>query len=132
MFTVNSPTRQVALWACTLLCASSALNAQTTGVITGIVTDPSGSSVPDAEVAVRNTETGVTKTWHTNGSGIYTAYALPVGKYNLEVTAAGFKKASKTDIQLNVADQLAVNFSLQVGNVSETVEVTGATPTVDT
>ena len=132
MSIVDSLTRRVTLWACALLCASSALHAQTTGVITGTVTDPSGSSVPGAEVAVRNTETGETKTFHTNGSGIYAAYALPVGKYNLEVTATGFKKASKTDIQLNVADQLAVNFALQVGNVSETVEVTGATPTVDT
>src|SRR5271163_513170 len=111
MFTIDSLTRQVTLWACALLCASSALNAQTTGVITGTVTDPSRSNVPGAEVSVRNTDTGETKTGHTNGSGIYAAYALPGGKYTLEVTATGFKKASKSDIQLNVADQLAVNFT---------------------
>ncbi len=55
-----------------------------------------------------------------------------MGKYDVSVSAQGFKKASKTDIQVNVADQLAINFGLQIGNVSETVEVTGANPTVNT
>ncbi|HEX4168095.1 MAG TPA: carboxypeptidase regulatory-like domain-containing protein [Bryobacteraceae bacterium] len=127
----DSKVRKFSLLAFALVVAS-AVQAQTTGVITGIVSDPSGSSIPGAQVAVHNTGTGETRILQTNGSGLYAAYALPVGKYNVEVSAPGFKKAKKTDIQLNVADQLAINFALEVGNVSETVEVTGATPTVDT
>lgn len=117
------------------LFASSALvtlHAQTSGVITGTVTDPSGSDIPNAQVTVHNNGTGESRTLPTNGSGVYAAYALPVGKYDVQVSAQGFKKTTKSGIDLNVGDKLAVNFQLEVGNVSETVEVTGATPAVDT
>ena len=115
-----------------LLSSAHFLSAQTTGVITGTVSDPSGAVVPNAAVVVKSTGTGEERRFETNSSGIYAAYALPVGRYDITVTAAGFKKAAHSDIQLNVADQLAVNFSLQVGAASETVEVSGATPTVQT
>ena len=113
---------------CTAIC----LSAQTTGLITGTVTDPTGSNVPNAQVVIRNAGTGEIRAVETNSSGTYGAYALAVGQYDINVTAPGFKKTAKTGIQVNVADKLAINFALEVGNVSETVEVTGATPTVDT
>jgi hypothetical protein len=115
-----------------LFFASQFLHAQTTGVITGTVTDPSGAVIPNAAVTVRNTGTGEDRKFDTNGSGLYAAFALPVGRYEISVAAAGFKKTTRPDIQLNVADQLAVNFTLQVGTEAETIEVTGATPTVQT
>jgi hypothetical protein len=115
-----------------LLSASHLLNAQTTGVITGTVTDPSGALVPNAAVTVRNVGTGEERKFQTNDSGLYAAFALPVGRYDISVAAPGFKKTARPDIQLNVADQIAVNFSLQVGTEAETIEVTGATPTVQT
>lgn len=132
MYLLDSPVRKLFILSFLTLLAGVALQAQTTGVITGTVTDPSGSNVPTAQVVVRNTATGETRTVQTNSRGVYAAYALAIGRYNVEVSAPGFKKVAKTDIQLNVADQLAINFSLQVGSVSETVEVTGATPTVNT
>ena len=92
-----------------LLSSAHFLNAQTTGVITGTVSDPSGAVVPNAAVVVKSTGTGEERRFETNSSGIYAAYALPVGQYDITVTAAGFKKAAHSDIQLNVADQLAVD-----------------------
>lgn len=115
-----------------LLSAASFVSAQTTGVITGTVSDPSGAVVPAATVTVRNTETGEERNVQTNSSGVYAAFALPVGRYDITATATGFKKASRAGIQLNVADKLAVNFTLSVGTQAETVEVSGATPTVQT
>lgn len=114
------------------LIAPGKVQAQTSGLITGMVTDPSGSVIPNAEVTVRNALTSAIRTLTTNADGIYVAYSLPVGEYEVEVAAPGFKKVSKKEIQVNIADKLAINFALQVGNVTETVEVTGATPTVNT
>ncbi|MGH9628123.1 MAG: carboxypeptidase-like regulatory domain-containing protein, partial [Bryobacteraceae bacterium] len=85
------------------------LDAQTTGVITGTVTDGSGATVPNARVLVRNTGTGEVRNLATNDSGVYVAYSLPVGVYEVEVSANGFKKASRGSIQLSVADRLGIN-----------------------
>jgi hypothetical protein len=106
--------------------------AQTTGTLTGTVTDASGAVIPNAKVTVRNVATGELRNLSTNNSGLYAAYSLPIGRYDVAVSASGFKKTTRTAIQLNVADQLAINFSLEVGNVADTVEVVGSTPTVDT
>jgi hypothetical protein len=95
--------------------------------------DSSGGVVPNAKVAITNTGTGViARTLETNTSGIYTAEALPVGNYMVTVEATGFEKAVQSNITLNVADRLGINFTLKVGAVTQTVEVTGAPPLVST
>ena len=114
------------------LCAAVSAGAQTTGVITGTVTDPTGAVAPGATVIVRSFTTGAERKLQTNSSGIYNAYSLPVGQYEIEVTLAGFKKSTHSGIQLNVADQLPINFTLQVGNATESVEVVASTPDVQT
>jgi len=114
------------------LCTAVSIDGQTTGVITGTVTDPTGAIVPAATVIVRSVTTGAERKLETNSSGIYTAYSLPVGQYEIEVSLAGFKKSTHSGIQLNVADQLAINFMLQVGNAAESVEVVASTPDVQT
>jgi hypothetical protein len=106
--------------------------AQTTGVITGTITDTTTAVIPNAKVVVRNLGTGEERAVQTNTSGFYVAYSLPVGTYEVEATAAGFKKTSRTNIQLNVADRLAINLSLAIGDVSESVAVTGEAPVVET
>jgi hypothetical protein len=88
--------------------------------------------VPAATVIVRSVTTGAERKLETNSSGIYTAYSLPVGQYEIEVSLAGFKKSTRSGIQLNVADQLAINFTLQVGNAAESVEVVASTPDIQT
>lgn len=114
-----------------LLVALSA-HAQTTGVITGTVTDSTGAVVPGAKVIVRSAATGAERKLETNGSGIYNAYSLSVGQYEVEVTSAGFKKSARSAIQVNVADQLAINFALEVGDASQSVDVVATTPDVQT
>lgn len=71
-----------------------AQNAVSTGAITGIVTDSVGAVVPDVQVELTNTETGIKLTGRTNATGLYSYPTLSVGIYSLRFTAAGFKRGS--------------------------------------
>src|SRR5450432_151805 len=93
------------------------------GSISGVVTDPTGSIVPDATVQMMETEKGTAHTQSTNAEGRYTFNNLPTGPYRLEVQAKGFKNYSQTGIVLQVAENLTQNIPLQVGALTETVEV---------
>jgi outer membrane receptor protein involved in Fe transport len=105
----------------------------TTATIVGTVTDPGGSVVPSAQVTARNADTGLTRTVASNDEGSYRIEFLPVGKYSVEVTLAGFKKALVSDIVLQVNDTARVDVALNVGQVSETVTISDmATPAVNT
>lgn len=106
---------------------------QVVGAITGIVSDSSGAVIPNARVTITNTGTGVVaRTLETNASGIYTAEGLPVGSYIVAVEASGFQRAIQSNVSLNVADRLGINFSLKIGAVTQTIEVTGAPSLVST
>jgi len=116
-----------------LVCTPVVSRGQVVGAITGIVTDSSGAVIPNAKVTITNTGTGVeARTLETNASGIYTAEGLPVGTYMVAVEATGFQRSVQSNITLNVADRLGINFSLKVGAVTQTIEVTGAPPLVST
>jgi len=105
----------------------------TTATIVGTVTDPSGSIVPGATVTARNLDNGLTRTVTSSDTGAYRLEFLPVGKYAVEVTYTGFKKAYISDIVLQVNDTSRVDISLTVGQVSETVTISEmATPAVNT
>jgi hypothetical protein len=105
----------------------------TTATIVGTVSDPSGSTVPGAQVTARNVDTGLTRSVTSGDSGTYRLEFLPVGKYDIEVTYAGFKKALLSGIVLQVNDTSRVDVSLAVGQVNETVTVAdSATPEVNT
>jgi hypothetical protein len=121
----------LAIWIFAMI-LSMVSSAQTTGSITGRITDPSGNVVAGAAVTVTSTGTNVAHLIETNSSGIYEVYDLLVGTYNISVTARGFKSEVKSGVQLNVGDKLAVNFQVTVGNVTETINVTDATPMVNT
>ncbi len=107
------------------VCLSVPLLAQRAdrGIITGIVTDPSGSSVAGAEVKVRNEETGVETALVSNGSGAYTTPPLVLGTYSVTVDHTGFKKAVKTGIELQGAGTIRQDVTLALGAVTESVEV---------
>ena len=107
-------------------------NAQNLGSIVGLVTDSSGAVIPGAKVKVIQQETGVSRELETDETGAYLAPALNVGTYTIEVTAEGFKAYRQTDIVLNVRDQLRVNVQLELGQVSETVEVVGEVVSLQT
>jgi hypothetical protein len=94
------------------------------GTIEGSVLDPSGAAVANAKVTVTNTDRNQTAREITTGpSGTYSAPQIPAGHYALNVEAAGFKTATRKDIVLNVKDDIKVNVYLEVGAVSETVNV---------
>ncbi len=104
----------------------------TTGSILGTVTDSSGAVVPGATVTVANMDTNISSSFLTNGSGDYVATLLPIGRYSVAVETRGFKKSISTDIQVNVEDRLRLDFTLQVGNIIDTVEVQSAAPLLQT
>jgi len=100
--------------------------AQNTGSITGTVTDPSGAAVAGATVVVANAEHGITRESTSNSAGEYSQTALPQGKYDVVVTASGFKKFQAKGVVLDVAQKARVDVALQVGAATTEVIVEGS------
>ncbi len=92
--------------------------------LTGRVTDPTGSAIAKANVTARDLDRGTTWPTTTNDDGIYTFPRIPNGKYTLKVEAQGFKTFSHPGIELEINQHGRVDVILQLGSVSETVEVT--------
>src|SRR5438874_7693355 len=112
--------------------ASAALAQTTTGAITGTVIDPSGAAVPNVKVTALNTATNIANTTQTNDSGLYNFPFLPIGTYTLTVEGAGFKKSVIGPFQLEVNQIARVDPKMEVGAISESVEVTGIAPVLQT
>jgi hypothetical protein len=93
------------------------------GNITGRVTDQSGAVVPGAQVTVTQTEMNFETVTRANEEGLYRAVQLRPGPYRITVVAQGFKKLVREDVELRMGQTLAVNASLEVGAVAESVEV---------
>ena len=94
------------------------------GSIGGAVLDPSGLAVPNARVTVTNTDRNLVMRQVVTGiEGAYSVPLIPVGIYALKAEAAGFKTQNRAGIVLNVNDSLRINFAMEVGAVTETVEV---------
>jgi carboxypeptidase family protein len=108
-----------------ILCLSSLLLAQRSdrGIITGLVTDQTGSSVSGATVNVRNEGTGVETALITNDGGAYTTPPLILGSYSVTVERSGFKTSVNSGILLQGAETIRKDVALAVGSVSESVEV---------
>jgi len=106
----------------------AAVGQVTTATIVGTVSDPSGSTVPGAQITARNVETGLSRTVTSGDAGTYRIEFLPVGKYDVEVTYSGFKKALLSGIVLQVNETSRVDVSLAVGQVNETVTIADSAP----
>jgi hypothetical protein len=106
--------------------------AQTTATLVGDIFDPSGNSIPNASVTVRNDGTGYARTVETNAVGQYRITPLNPGTYNIEVKAQGFKSQVRTGVTLQVSAVLEVDFTMAIGAVTETIEVVGAAPLLQT
>ena len=104
----------------------------TTGTITGKVSDPTGAMIPSANLTVKNTATGVSRTTVTGANGRYELPNLPVGNYDVSASVTGFQTRIRSGIELTVGRNAVVDFALQVGEVTQTVTVTGEAPLIET
>ena len=116
---------------CCFLFTLPVLAQKITGDISGTVTDNSGAVVKDAKIVAVNTATGETRSAMSSDAGFYRILELPPGNYKVTITAQGFKTTTR-DAQVALALVTTSDFQLQVGQVSETVEVEDVAPLVDT
>ena len=110
----------------------TAAMAQSTGTIQGTVTDPSNAAVAGAKVTVRSQTTGAERSTQTDAAGAFLVPGLLPGVYRIEVSASGFETSAIKDLKVNVATTVTEKLILRVGAVTETVEVAGGAPLVDT
>ena len=103
-----------------------------TGGIAGTVRNANGEVIPNAEVTITQTQTGRVVTLTTNGEGSYVSPPLGVGEYRVEAKVEGFRRAVRPGIVLQIQQVLQVDFTLEVGAVSETIEVTTEAPILET
>jgi Carboxypeptidase regulatory-like domain len=108
-----------------VLLSSSAWSQGIFATLTGVVTDPSQSVVPNAKVTLRDVGSGSIRETVTNSDGYYTFASVPVGTYSLTVEVPGFKTHKEEAIRLGGGDHRNVNVALAVGSASESVEVSG-------
>ncbi|MDE0102841.1 MAG: carboxypeptidase regulatory-like domain-containing protein [Bryobacterales bacterium] len=109
-----------------------ALAQQSTGTISGVVTDQQGAVIPGAQVSVLHTSTNTEFSTSSNESGLYVAPGMAVGEYEVTVEADGFRRSVRSGITLQVGQNAAVDVTLEIGQVTEVVEVIGQAPLVDT
>lgn len=112
-------------------CASAAAQSSTQS-IQGLVTDASGAVVAEAVVTAVNRDTGVASRILTNQTGNYSFPLLPVGNYDLRVERPGFKTDTVSNLRLETAAQIRQDFRLELGSVTETVQVSAAAVLLNT
>jgi hypothetical protein len=116
----------LALFTAVLMCAQSG-----SSVLSGNVKDASGAPIPNAKIKVTNVESRVELNTVTNEDGLYRLGALVPGGYQIDVQAEGFDRASRGPVTLQVSQIAALDFTLQVGQQSESINVVEAAPIVD-
>src|SRR6267154_1624770 len=99
--------------------------------ISGTVMDPSGAAVPNAQIVITDVNTNVTRTVNSGSAGFYSAPNLLPGAYKLSVTATGFGTQELTGITLTVGAEQVLDVKLQVGQISQSVQVTGEAMNVE-
>lgn len=109
-------------------CAAQSPNA----TVTGLITDPAGNAMPGATVSLIDVNTNVATTVKTNGDGLYRVTGLVPNVYRAEISREGFKRVIKDEIVLHVQDEVSLNFSLEVGSVSESITVEAGEPLLQT
>src|SRR4051794_12626200 len=114
----------------TALCSVG--RADITGMISGIVRDPSDATVAGANVTLHNPDTGLNRSVHTDATGLYEFLSVPVGEhYSIEVEAPGFQKAVVSKLRLLVDQRFRADIQLSVGAVTQEVNVTAAEAQVE-
>ena len=103
-----------------------------TGTVVGTVTDSSGAAVPSAQINVVNVQTKVETHGQTTAEGNYTVPFLNIGEYEVGVEAQGFKKFTRSGVILQAGSTVRIDMQLEVGAVSQEIQVTGASPLLAT
>ena len=124
-------------WICTLLVialagSSIAFCQAVNASLVGTITDSSGAVVPNARITITETRTGVSRTTAANESGNYTFSDLPPGTYTVTAEQTGFKRASRPGVDVVVNTTGRVDLTLEPGQVTETVEISGGAPVLET
>ena len=122
------------VWILAIACslAFSLAGQETTGTITGVISDPSGALIPNAEVTVTHVGTGATFKTTSNSSGTYVFRTLPSGEYRLTATTTGFKRFEASNVLTQVNEATRLDITMTVGEVAESVEVTAPVVNVNT
>ncbi|MGA8043685.1 MAG: carboxypeptidase-like regulatory domain-containing protein [Terracidiphilus sp.] len=115
-----------------LLQGRSALGQVDEGSITGTVLDSSGAVIPNAQVTLKSTDTGLTLETRSSNSGGYTFSPVRIGHYTVTVSAPGFATTTQKNLSVAIAQVLQVNVTLKLGAASETIEVSTAPPLLQT
>jgi hypothetical protein len=102
------------------------------GTILGFVQDSTGAVVPGATVTLVNTGTGFSRSVVSNAAGEYSAPLIPTGIYTVTAEITGFKKVSKTNVQLGVDQKVRIDLALEIGAMTEVVEIQAETPLLQT
>ncbi len=120
------------LLAVSLLMFAGVLPAQmTTGSISGSVLDPAGAAIPGAQIIATEGASGRSFQTSSSEAGLYVFPSLPTGVYELAVESDGFKKLTRSNIEVRIAQRLAMDLRLELGSVTETIEVTSAAPLLE-
>src|SRR5947207_7614044 len=112
--------------------ASLAVAQITSATISGTIKDETGGVLPGVDVAIRNLDTGLTRSAVTDANGDFTVPGLPPGNYETRASLQGFRTGVQTGITLQVAQQAGLNFVLSVGATAESITVSGESALVET
>ncbi|PYS46056.1 MAG: hypothetical protein DMG13_30720, partial [Acidobacteria bacterium] len=106
--------------------------AQTQAGLSGVIHDSSGAVIPGVSVTVTNPATNFVRSAIANEAGVYNLPGLQPGRYNIKVELPGFRTITQNDVELQVQQSARLDFTLQVGQLSETVEVSGTAALIAT
>src|SRR4051794_20331884 len=125
-------TRGESLWTrlalLTCACAAGLIAQTTTAELRGTALDPSSAVIPGVQVTATNVETGFKRSVSTNDSGGYVIADLPYGNFEITATKTGFQRLVRTGGILNIGDRRTLDLKLAMGDVSQTINVSGEAP----
>ncbi|MEP6536684.1 MAG: TonB-dependent receptor [Bryobacteraceae bacterium] len=124
--------RRSAATAFVVFFSASLFGQSNTGSLSGTITDPNAAAVPEAKLRARHDQTGQETDTVTTRTGNYVFASLPVGTYTITVEASGFKKLSRADLEIRVAQRQTLDLQMEVGDVQQTVNVTAEAELLDT
>lgn len=123
---------KILILAFAFLLAPQLIQAQTTGSLSGVVTDPQGALIAGANVTLKNNDTGIERTGTTNDKGVFNFTQLQPGAYSVVVETQGFKRAVAPSVAVEVSVEAQITMTLEIGAPSETVTVTSAQEVINT